>query len=111
MSGMGVTILALAAVAVTERACDDAAEKRLSALEKRVEALEQARAEAAVADDRRAQDFTTCMDLVEDNYWGYVKLNGHKKPGSDIWTATVAVWDTAAKNKANAIEKCKARYR
>lgn len=90
--------------------CDDehtskALENRVAALEAKVSSFEETKQEAT-------KGLSDCLDDAEEAYWSYIKLNGRKKPGpGEVWTAPMATWDTGAKNKANAIEECKARFR
>ena len=101
---MRVAILVLFLVSGCSIGSDD---MRIMMLEKRVEALEKAN-ESKVADDGRLDK---CLSSADDDYWSYVKLNGARKGSDGVWRGLRAVFDSAEKSKANAIEICKATYR
>jgi hypothetical protein len=66
---------------------------------------------AAHAVAARRISLASCFDRAEDARWDYVKLNGKLKRGTaSTWVAPTHIWDTAARNKANAIEACKALW-
>lgn len=68
----------------------------------------------AEAEQQRATNETlleSCLGTAETDYWTYVKLNGQPVPGKpDTYTAPIHIWDSAAKNKKDAIEECHRRY-
>lgn len=88
---------------------------RITAVEKRISALEAASVKAKddAADARMS--FLSCVSDAEAEYWNYIRLNGWKKAGSDpanpIWKAPMVVWNQAATDKRNAIEICKATWK
>jgi hypothetical protein len=57
-----------------------------------------------------SQELAVCLDGADADYWAYVKLNGGRLRGA-VWTARRDVFDLAAKNKANAVERCKAEWK
>ncbi len=78
----------------------------MSRLEARVEALEKAAA------SKPASQIVDCLTSVDAAYDEYIRLNGKKstKPGEvgkDAWTAPAHIFDEAAKNKQNGIERCR----
>ncbi len=68
--------------------------------------------EAAVqASQERELSFQNCSGEAETSYWLYVKLNGKGVPGKPgTYTAPIFVWNTAAKEKADALAECHRQY-
>lgn len=101
----------IAAIACLACACgllDDP--DKTKQLEQKVAALEKQLAEKATQERLRGNDLDECLFEAEARYWRYVKLNGREtKPG--LYRAKSYVWEQAARDKANAIEECKARVK
>lgn len=83
----------------------DEVDVRIKMLDRRISDLESASAHDSAG-------FARCLDEAEEKRWRYIRLNGRKEPGpGDAWKAPGHTFDTAAKNKANAIEECKALWK
>lgn len=103
----------IAMVALLLCGCDEwqtASKADLRRLELRVLTLE-ARAKEHADDDHVREDLmATCLGGAEDAYWDHVKLNGRRRPGTDVWTAPAHIFDHAAKLKQSAIEECRVKH-
>jgi hypothetical protein len=52
-----------------------------------------------------------CLNDAKEAYWTYIKLNGREVPGKPgVYSATTQVWETAERNKKNAIDVCLKRF-
>jgi len=55
------------------------------------------------------KDYDWCVEWAEKSYWDYMELNG-TKDDEGVITAKTRFWDTAEKNKQNAIDNCYNQY-
>jgi len=54
--------------------------------------------------------YNSCTANANDAYWSYMELNGTKKEDGSI-NALTRHWDTAKKDKQNAIDNCYKQYK
>ena len=72
---------------------------------------ERERARQVSRDAFNAVNLNQCLSDAEDDYWGYIKLNGKPVPGKlGAYHAPPYVWDDAAKREKAAVEECQIRY-
>lgn len=80
--------------------------------ENKVLAIEQAEKDEAKADAAFNETMRNlCIEDADDAYWSYVELNGTGKRDDEkgVWAST-HVWETAKKDKKDAIDLCYKKY-
>ena len=80
---------------------EDAREARESEEQKQQEEERELEAKEA----QRKQALSYCLQKAEKDYWTFMELNGTKNEEGTI-NALVRFWDTADKNKQQAISNC-----
>ena len=106
-----VVLVAVVGAACSSGSADPA---KLAAIERRLGALETRVADKQAEADTKASELSLCLTMADADYWSYIRLNGRRVGGTDLvpkYRASNTTWDTAARDKANAIEECKARWK
>jgi hypothetical protein len=60
---------------------------------------------------RNSLYLSNCLADAESEYWSYMELNGTKNEDTGVVNALTRYWDTADKNKQNAINNCYKQYK
>jgi hypothetical protein len=79
---------------------------RISALEKRISALEENKGEKASNEASRQAVLEGCIYSADQEYEGFIQANGTKKRDGGYF-APMYVWDEARKQKEAKIAECK----
>jgi hypothetical protein len=110
MQNQTIAILFLSLLLVCPIGC--ATQESVQSLGTRVAALEERQKEKAAVDQDRQSKLENCIKVdAEEEYWGYIRLNGKEvvgKPGQ--YSAPVFQWSQAERKKKDKIEECKLLY-
>jgi hypothetical protein len=80
--------------------------KEKEELEKRTKEAS-AKAEA----EQRTGVLNLCLNIAEEEYWNYIKLNGSEVKGKKgVYSAPTYVFDMAQKRKKEALDECHRRW-